>query len=94
MISDIKVADFTSKSQLRSGINFYEFRDHDRWLNAGAFAADGKSVLAADDWGAVYVYACELCAPQEELLRLAEQRSVRPLTPDERARYFRESPDD
>jgi WD40 repeat protein len=76
--------------ELRSGNSFYEFRDHGSPVLDGAFAADGKSVRAIDQSGVVSVYACELCATLEELLHLAERRSVRPLTPDERVRYLHE----
>lgn len=83
-INEVRVWD------LMSGTSFYEFRDHGRPLLDGVFAADSKSVIVVDETGAAYVYACELCVPLEELLKIAEKRNVRPLTPDERARYLRE----
>jgi WD40 repeat protein len=79
---------------LRSGSTFCEFRDHDGPIVNGAFGLDGKSLWAADVSGAVYVYACKLCAQQDELLKLAEKRSVRQLTRDERVRYLHESGSD
>lgn len=80
--------------ELRSGAAFYDFRDHPGQVTAGAFAADGKTVFGFAQSGAVHAYPCELCVPQEGLLRLAAARSVRPLTADERARYLREAPND
>lgn len=77
--------------ELRSGAILYEFRDHGRRVLDGTFLADGKSVVAIDSLGAVYVYPCEMCVPLQELLEFAELHNVRPLTPDERVRYLQES---
>jgi WD40 repeat protein len=75
---------------LASGTTLYDFRDHGQRVVAGAFTANGKSVLALDASRATFVYACDLCVPQDELLKLAEKRNVRQLTPDERVRYLHE----
>ena len=74
-----------------SGRTFYEFRDHSAPVLAGVFSPDGKSILATDEDNTMHVYACELCAPQDELLKLAGRRSIRPLTQDERAIYLHET---
>lgn len=76
---------------LRSGSTFYEFRDHLGAVVNGVFGPDGKSIRAADASKAVYLYACELCVPQDELLKLAEKRNVRQQTRDERVRYLHAS---
>ncbi|HEX8649446.1 MAG TPA: TIR domain-containing protein [Pyrinomonadaceae bacterium] len=73
-----------------SGRTFYEFRDHGEPVIAGMFSQDGKFILATGADGTMHVYACELCAPQDELLKLAGRRSVRPLTLNERAIYLHE----
>lgn len=76
---------------LRSGSTFCEFHEHGGAVVNSAFNPDGKSFWVADASGAVYVYTCELCAPQDDLLKLAQRRSVRQLTQDERVRYLHES---
>ena len=78
---------------LRSGSAFCVFRDHGLGVVTAAFGPDGKSLVAVDASGAVYAYDCRLCARQDELLEVAEKRSVRQLTPDERIRYLHESQD-
>ena len=84
-------ADETRVWDLKTGSSFYEFRDPGGQVLSGAFAPDGKSIMVVDASGTVFSYSCELCVPQDELLRLAQKRSVRQLTPDERARYLHES---
>jgi WD40 repeat protein/energy-coupling factor transporter ATP-binding protein EcfA2 len=73
-----------------SGNVFYEFKGQNTPMLAGTFTTDGKSVLAVAETGAVLVYPCEVCVPQNELLKLASKRQLRPLTADERARYLHE----
>lgn len=75
---------------LKTGSTFYEFRDHEGPVIAGAFDSEGKTVLVVDVSGRVFSYACVLCVTQDELLKLARRRSVRQLTADERARYLHE----
>lgn len=79
---------------VKTGNFFYTFRDAGTPMILGAFGADGKSMLAIDTSGRVFSYYCDLCVEQDELLHLAQKRSVRQLTPDERARYLREAPKD
>jgi WD40 repeat protein/ABC-type Fe3+/spermidine/putrescine transport system ATPase subunit len=83
-------ADESRVWDLRTGSTFYEFLDPRGPVISGAFAPDGKSILVIDNYGTVFSYFCELCVPQDELLRLAQKRSVRQLTLDERARYLHE----
>ncbi len=70
-----------------SGNNIYDFLDHSQSVRFAKFSPDGRYVLAADYDGTVRVYACDLCVSHDELLKLAQKRRVRELTPDERARY-------
>jgi WD40 repeat protein len=87
-------ADETRVWDLKTGSSFHEFRDTAVQVLSGAFLSDGKSMLVVDASGTVYSYFCDLCVPQDELLRLAQKRNVRQLTPDERARYLHESRED
>jgi WD40 repeat protein len=76
---------------LRTGSSFYAFRDPGLQVLSGAFVSDGKSILVVDASSTVYSYSCDLCVPQDQLLELAQKRSARQLTPDERARYLHEA---
>lgn len=73
-----------------SGSAIYEFRDHAGPVQFAKFSRDGKLVLATDRDGTIRVYACGLCVSPDEMLKLAQKRRLRELTPDERARYLRE----
>jgi hypothetical protein len=75
---------------LRSGNGFYDFRDVGGPVLAGAFDPTAKSLMVINESGMVFSYSCDLCVSQDELLRLAQKRCVRGLTPDERARYLHE----
>lgn len=74
-----------------SGSTVYEFKGYNRRMSAAAFRPDGKSIQTCAEDGAVLVYSCDVCKPQAELLKMANSRSLRPLTNDERARYLHES---
>lgn len=79
---------------LRNGNAFYDFRDAGGPVLAGAFDPTTKSLMVINESGMVFSYSCELCASQDDLLRLAQKRFVRRLTPDERVRYLHEPPID
>ncbi len=79
---------------LRNGDAFYDFRDAGGPVLAGAFDPTTKSLMVINESGMVFSYSCDLCTSQDELLRLAQKRFVRRLTPDERARYLHEPPTD
>ena len=51
-------------------------------------SADGSRVAAAGADGLIRIFGCELCAPLEGLVRLAESRATRGLTSEERATYL------
>ncbi len=75
---------------MSSGSTFYEFKGLNTPMLAGTFSPDGKSVMACSNDGTVLTYSCEMCVSHDELIKLAGKRNVRPLTPDERARYLHE----
>ena len=52
-----------------------------------AWSQDGLRLVTVDA-GRARVWACEVCRPLDELLELADRRVTRPLTAEERARYF------
>lgn len=89
-----EAANATRVWDLKSGSIFYEFRDSGGAVLSGAFAPTTKTILAIDDSGMVFSYPCELCVSQDELLRLAQKRFVRRLTPDEHVRYLHAPPTD
>ncbi len=82
--NEVRVWDMTN------GTPFHDFKGHNSPMLAGAFAADGKSVVICSFDERVLVYPCEMCVPHEKLLEMAIKRHFRPLTPDERARYLHE----
>jgi WD40 repeat protein len=51
------------------------------------FSADGRLIAAATSNGAVLLFTCRLCGGPAELMRLAEARHPRELTPAERERF-------
>ncbi|HWT00509.1 MAG TPA: WD40 repeat domain-containing protein [Pyrinomonadaceae bacterium] len=73
-----------------SGNLIYEFKEYNARMLSGVFSPDGKSVLVLAADGTIFSYSCEVCVPQNELLKLAEKRHLRPLTAEERTRYLHE----
>jgi WD40 repeat protein len=55
-----------------------------------AFGSDGRSVVVAGPGGPPAAVACEVCLPLPELVKLAERRITRTLTPVERERFLHE----
>ena len=55
-----------------------------------SFTPDGRFVLVASRNGAVDRYACDVCGSVDELRTLAESRTTRPLTADERSVFLHE----
>ncbi|WP_328473354.1 hypothetical protein OHA21_12280 [Actinoplanes sp. NBC_00393] len=54
-----------------------------------AFSADGRQLITV--YGATVRFTpCEVCDPIAEVLALAQQRTTRDFTPEERAKYLRE----
>jgi WD40 repeat protein len=48
---------------------------------------DGRRFVSASDDGSVRIWECDVCGPVEEVLALAERRTTRDLTADERERF-------
>jgi WD40 repeat protein len=64
------------------------FPGHDAAVYAAVFDPDGQQVISAGEDATIRLWRCEVCGPIEEVLALAEQRSTRTLTPDERAMFL------
>jgi WD40 repeat protein/class 3 adenylate cyclase len=54
------------------------------------FSPDGSSILSAGVDQTIRIWRCEVCAPIDEVLRLARSRALRELTPAEQARFLHE----
>jgi WD40 repeat protein/class 3 adenylate cyclase len=52
------------------------------------FSPDGSSILSGGEDRSIRIWRCEVCAPIEEVLRLARSRVLRELTPAERAQFL------
>jgi len=74
----------------------------EKWMQLGwnnfprtcvAFSPDGKRIITGTTAGQVPIYAYDIFGPAEELRRLARARIHRELTPEERQKYLRESPE-
>jgi WD40 repeat protein len=52
------------------------------------FSPDGSSIVSSGVDRSVRIWRCEVCAPIDEVLRLARSRVLRELTPAERARFL------
>jgi WD40 repeat protein len=52
------------------------------------FSPDGSSILSGGQDRTVRIWRCEVCAPIDDVLRLARSRVLRELTPAERARFL------
>jgi WD40 repeat protein len=57
-----------------------EFGDHDNAVYDIAFSPDGAYLMSGSEDGTAHIYACEVCAPTDALLELAESRITRPPT--------------
>ena len=58
------------------------------WVTSVTLAPDGPTVLVTSIGGRGGTYPCDVCTDIDGLLQLAEERSVRQLTPEERATYL------
>jgi Tol biopolymer transport system component len=66
-------------------------RGHQGSTTGVAFSPDGQRLASASLDGTVRVWTCEVCGPIQEVLALAEQRSTRELTCEERATFLHET---
>jgi len=58
-----------------SGRNLLLLRAHSKRVNALSFSPDGRRIVSASEDKTAKVFACEVCVPRDELLRLAKDRS-------------------
>jgi WD40 repeat protein len=52
------------------------------------FSPDGASILSAGADQTIRIWRCEVCAPIDDVLQLAQSRVLRELTPAEHARFL------
>jgi WD40 repeat protein len=52
------------------------------------FSPDGSSIVSGGEDRTLRIWRCEVCAPVDDVLRLARARVLRELTPAERARFL------
>jgi WD40 repeat protein len=64
-----------------------ELFGHRAGVFAVDFSPDGASILSAGADQTIRIWRCEVCAPIDEVLRVARTRMLRELTPAERARF-------
>jgi hypothetical protein len=78
-------------------VRVFEMGSGDRVATLGAagapvhdveFVRGGRAVVARSRSGDAWVYPCDACRTQPQLLELARERAARRLTPDERRRYL------
>jgi WD40 repeat protein len=62
---------------------------HSGGVAAVDFSPDGSSIVSGGVDRSIRIWRCEVCAPIDEVLRLARSRVLRELTPAERARFLR-----
>lgn len=75
---------------MASGRRLAELPGHEGPVVTVDFSPDGSMIASGGDDGTIRVQRCEVCAPIDELLRLARERVTRELTPAERARFLHE----
>lgn len=61
---------------------------HSKTIFGVDFSPDGRSIVSGGEDGSIRIWHCEVCAPIDQLLRLARARVLRPLTDTERARFL------
>jgi WD40 repeat protein/class 3 adenylate cyclase len=73
-----------------SGQRLVELPGHEGPVLTVDFSPDGSLIASGGDDGTIRIQRCEVCAPLDQLLRLARERVTRDLTPAERARFLHE----
>jgi WD40 repeat protein len=70
-----------------SGRLIATFGDHENAVYDVAFSPDGAYLMSGSEDGAAHLYACDVCAPIDTLLELAQKRITRPPTDLEAEAY-------
>jgi WD40 repeat protein len=61
---------------------------HGDSVNSVVFSEDDRTIVSASDDWTVRLYACATCEPADKLPGLAQNRTFREFTPEERKRYL------
>jgi WD40 repeat protein/transcriptional regulator with XRE-family HTH domain len=67
------------------------FRGHNGPVHGVAFSPDGRRLVSTSDDATARVWQCEACGPIDQVLTLADKRSTRALTSDERQTFLHHS---
>ena len=77
-----------------TGLLVTRFRDNPTQISSVDLSSDGRAIVAAGILAtAARLYQCDLCGSVDDLLRDADQRLHRSLTPEERVTYLHEKGD-
>lgn len=75
-----------------TGQSLIVLRGHTQGVNSATFSSDGKLIVTAGKDKVARIFRCEECGSIiDDLLRLAESRNNRTLTPEEQERLLREN---
>jgi WD40 repeat protein len=74
--------------QLPDAKELVGFRGHGAFVEHVVFAPNGRELVAALGDGSIRLSQCEVCGPIEQVRALADTRTTRSLTPDERRTYL------
>ena len=77
-----------------TGLLLTRYRDNPTQISSVDLSSDDRTIVAAGILAsAVRLYQCDLCGSVDDLLREADQRVRRSLTPAERVTYLHEKGD-
>jgi WD40 repeat protein len=74
--------------ELPSGRQLGVLRGHSGYLISTAFTPDGDAVVTGSVDGTARVFPCDVCGSADTLIRRARERTTRPLSGEERARFL------